>query len=130
MCGYGQYMNASQKMEDTCLDIYCGSSGQWIRIGVETVYDLNHLQCKCMHNFKRIILIQVIFTEYSGFHGGSAGKESACCAGDLGSIPGLGRSPGGGYGNPLQYSGLENPHGQRSLVGCSPWIHKELDVTE
>jgi len=35
---------------------------------------------------------------------------------DLGSIPGLGRSPGGGHGNPLQYSCLENPHGQRSLA--------------
>ena len=39
---------------------------------------------------------------------------------DLGSIPGLGRSPGGGHGNPLQHSYLENPHGQRSLVVCSP----------
>ena len=56
-----------------------------------------------------------------GFPGGSAGKESACNAGDLGSIPGLGRSLGGGHGNPLQYSYLENPHGQRSLVGYSPW---------
>ena len=37
---------------------------------------------------------------------------------DMGSIPGLGRSPGGGHGNPLQYSCLENPHGQRSLAGC------------
>ena len=46
--------------------------------------------------------------------GGSDGKESACNAGDLGLIPGLGRSPGGGHGNPLQYSCLENPHGQRS----------------
>ena len=43
-----------------------------------------------------------------GFPGGSAGKESACSAGDLGSIPGLGRSPGEGKGYPLQYSGLEN----------------------
>ena len=43
-----------------------------------------------------------------GFPGGSIGKESACNAGDLGSIPGLGRSPGEGKGNPLQYSGLEN----------------------
>ena len=43
-----------------------------------------------------------------GFPGGSAGKESACNAGDLGLIPGLGRSPGGGKGSPLQYSGLEN----------------------
>ena len=52
---------------------------------------------------------------YSGFPGGSEGKESACNAGDVGSIPGLGRSPGGGHGNPLQYSCLENPDGQRSL---------------
>ena len=44
-----------------------------------------------------------------GFSGGSDGKESACNAGDLGSIPGLGRPPGGGHGKPLQYSCLENP---------------------
>ena len=55
-----------------------------------------------------------------GFSGGSAGKESACNVEDLGLIPGLGRSPGGGHGNPLQYSGLENPHGQES-VGYSLW---------
>ena len=42
------------------------------------------------------------------FPSGSAGKESACNVGDLGSIPGLGRSPGEGNGYPLQYSGLEN----------------------
>ena len=39
-------------------------------------------------------------------------------------------SPGGGHDNPLQYSYLENPHGQRSLVGSSPWGHKESDTTE
>ena len=44
-----------------------------------------------------------------GFPGGSEGKASACNAGDLGSIPGPGRFPGGGHGNPLQYSCLENP---------------------
>ena len=49
---------------------------------------------------------------------------------DSGSIPGLGRSPGGGHGNPFQYSCLENPHGQRSLAGYSPWACKELDTTE
>ena len=43
-----------------------------------------------------------------GFPDSSAGKESACNVGDLGSIPGLGRSPGEGKGYPLQYSGLEN----------------------
>ena len=65
-----------------------------------------------------------------GFPGGSDGKESACNEGDLGLIPGLGRSPGGGRGNPLQYSCPENPQGQRSLAGYSPWGCKELDTTE
>ena len=59
--------------------------------------------------------------------GGLDGKEFACNAGDLGSIPGLGKSSGGGHGNPLQYSCLENPHGQRSLVGYSC---KESDTTK
>ena len=49
---------------------------------------------------------------------------------DAGSIPESGRSPGGGLGNPLQYSFLENPHRQRSLVGYSPRGHKESDMTE
>ena len=57
-------------------------------------------------------------------------KNLACNARDLGSIPGFGRSPGGGHGNPLQDSGLENPHGQNSLVGYSPWGCKESDMTE
>ena len=48
------------------------------------------------------------FTLYQVFPGGSDSKESTCNAGDLGSIPGLGRSPGEGDGNPLKYSGLEN----------------------
>ena len=48
-------------------------------------------------------------TIVSGFPGGSEGKASACSVGDLGLIPGLGRSPGEGNGNPLQYSCLENP---------------------
>ena len=54
-----------------------------------------------------------------GFPGDSDGKESVCNEGDLGSIPGLGKSPGEGIGYPLQYSCLENPHGQRSLTGYS-----------
>ena len=64
------------------------------------------------------------------FPGDSDGKEPACDAGDLGLIPGLGRSPGGGHGNPLQYPCLENPHGQTSLVGHSPRGGKELAMTE
>ena len=50
--------------------------------------------------------------------------------GDMGSVPGLARSPGGGHGNPRQYSCLENPHGQRSPAGYSTQGHKELDTTE
>ena len=63
-----------------------------------------------------------------GFPGGLDGKVSACSVGDLGSIPGLGRSPGGGHGNPLQYSCLGSPHGQKSLVNY--WGRKESDMTE
>jgi len=55
---------------------------------------------------------------------------SACNAGDLGLIPRLGRSPGERHGNPLQYSCLENPHGQRSLAGYSPWGQKASGMTE
>ena len=51
-------------------------------------------------------------------------------AGDVGSIPGSGRSPGEGNGNPLQYSCLGNPHGQRSLVCYSPCSSTDLDMTE
>ena len=63
---------------------------------------------------------------FLGFPFGSAGKESACNVGDLGSIPGLGRSPGEGKGYPLQYSGLENS--MDSIVHRVG--HKELDTTE
>ena len=71
-----------------------------------------------------------------GFPGGSDGKESACNSGDLGSIPGLGRSPGEGSGYPHQYSCLENSmgmecmRGQRSQVGYSPWGCKESNMTK
>ena len=61
---------------------------------------------------------------FLGFPCGSAGKEYACSAGDLGLIPGLGRSPGEGKGYALQYSGLENS------IDCSPWGCKESDMTE
>ena len=58
------------------------------------------------------------------------GKEFACNVGDLDSIPGLGRFPGGRHGNGLQHSCLENPHGERSCEGYSPWGRKEWDMTE
>ena len=61
--------------------------------------------------------------------GSSAGKESACIAGVLGSIPGLGRSLGGGHGNALLYSCLENPHEQKSLASYGLGGRKESDTT-
>ena len=65
-----------------------------------------------------------------GVPGGSNDKESACNAGDLDLILGLERSNGEGKGYPFQYSCLENPHGQMSLVGYSPWGCKKSDMTE
>ena len=56
-----------------------------------------------------------------GFPGGSDHKVSACSVGDSGLIPGWGRSPGEGNGNPLQYSCLENPMDRGACWGYSPW---------
>ena len=64
------------------------------------------------------------------FAGGSDGRESAYNARDLGLIPGLGRSCGGGHGNLLQYSCLENPQGRRSLVDHRTRGPRESDTTE
>ena len=77
------------------------------------------------------LLFLVSFLLVHSFHpfldcpGGSDGKESACNAGDLGLIPGPGRSSEEGNGSLLGES-----HGQRSLVGYSPWAHKESDMTQ
>ena len=60
------------------------------------------------------------------------GEESTCSTGDIGDmslIPGLGRSPGEGHVNPLQYSCLETPHGQRSLLLLSRFSHVRLCAT-
>ena len=64
-----------------------------------------------------------------GFPGGSAGKESACNEGDLGSIPGLGRSPRGGHDNPLQFSGLENAMDRGAWWATVHEFAKESDTT-
>ena len=66
---------------------------------------------------------------FLGLPGGSAGKESACNAEDLGLIPGLGRSPGEGNSYPFQYSGLENPIDRGAWLAT---VHRitESDITE
>ena len=66
----------------------------------------------------------LIISVRKNFPDSSVSKESACNAGDLGSIPGLGRFPGEGKGYPFQYSDLENSMDYR------PWCHKELDTTK
>ena len=77
-----------------------------------------------MSNTSNLILISYIVLP-----GGSAGKESACNVGDLGSIPGSGRSPGEGNGNPLQYLAWTVPWTEEP-AGYSTWGQKELDMTE
>ena len=77
--------------------------------------------------------LKEIFTPFYGyvsFPGGSDGKASACNAGDLGSIPGSGRSPGEGNGNPLQYSCLENPMDRGAWWATVQRVAKSWDTTE
>ena len=75
-------------------------------------------------------LVSQALQHLQGFPGGSDGKASACSAGDPGSIPGLGRSPGEGNGNPLTPVLLPGKFHGWSLVRCSPWGNKESDTTE
>ena len=80
------------------------------------------------NGYKLYLIICYILGIFFGFQGGSKVKNppaNAGATGDTGLIPGSGRSPGGGNGNPLQYSCLEKSHGQRSLVVC-----KESDMIE
>ena len=67
---------------------------------------------------------------FLGFPDGSDGKELPAMWETWVQSPGWDEPWGGGHGNPLQYSCLENPHGHRGLVGYSPWDHKETDMTE
>ena len=72
-----------------------------------------------IYSYNRILL-----SIEKGFPGGSDGKESACNVGDLDSIPGLGRSPGEGHGNPLQYFCLENPMEREAWWATVHWVTK------
>ena len=67
---------------------------------------------------------------YMDFPHSSVGKEPVCSAGDLGSIPGLGKTPWRRKWQSTPVSLPRKSHEQRSLVGCSPWGHKELGMTE
>ena len=80
---------------------------------------LNEYLISVLFHFPSFMFL--FFFKFSITYSGSDSKDSVCNARDPGASPGWGRSPRGGHGNPLQYSCLENPHGQRSLVGYSPW---------
>ena len=86
------------------------------------------------HPLSPLLLLPSIFPSIRVFSSESAlhisGKEHACNAGDTGLIPGLGRSPGGRHGNPLQYSCWENPMERGACQAMGPWDHKESDMTE
>ena len=77
-------------------------------------------------NSSMVEVFYLVFSDTVGFPGGSVVKNPSASARDAGSIPGSGRSPGRGNGNPLQYPCLEKSHGRRSLVGCSPWGRTRL----
>ena len=77
--------------------------------------------------------LYVFLYPQEGFPGSTVVKNPPANAGDTADsdlIPGLGRSPGGGNGNTLQYPCLKKSHGQRSLEGYGPWGHKESDTTD
>ena len=76
-----------------------------------------------LHSYLQISCFAFIYHAYRGFPGSSVVKNPSANTGDVGSIHGLGRCPGGGNGNPLQYSSLEKSHGQRRLAGHSPQGH-------
>ena len=99
------------------MDYYTTEKMKTLRVSL-TAQLVNNLLAKI--SWRRDRLPTAVFL---GFSCGSAGKESACNVGDLGSISGLGRSPGEGKGYPLQYFGLENSMD-------SPWDLKEFDTTD
>ena len=86
---------------------------------------LSVYMCVCVCVYLYIYTIGVWYDYNQGFPHGSGGKESACNGGDQSSIPGLGRFPGQGNGNPLQYSCPEN-----SMNGGAWWVTKSLDPAE
>ena len=116
------------KIIDTCICIIewlCCTSETNTKLLINYAPDKIIFKRNCKLNF-----FKMIFGVVWAFPGGSDGKASVCNAGDPGSIPGSGRSPGEGNSSPLQQSCLGKSHGQRSPVGYSPWGRIELDTTK
>ena len=99
-------------------------AGYWVRGGA-AVIDLNIKNCSDQsHGVITLTLFMVYSLFKLSFPGALDGKESACNLGDLGSIPGSGRSPGEGNGNPLQYSCLGNPMDRGTWWATVHWVTK------
>ena len=95
----------------------CPSLDKWLR-KLWCIYTMEYYSTIKNNTFESVLMKwKKLESIIQGFPGGSKDKASACNTGDLGSIPGLGRSPAEGHGNPLQYSGLENPHGGLQSMG-------------
>ena len=93
------------------------AAAYWASLVVQLVKNLPAMQEAWFHSWVRKVpwrRDRLPTPVLLGFPGGSDYKEAACNAGDLGLIPGLGRSPGEGHGNPRQCSGLENPRRRRT----------------
>jgi len=111
----------------------------WLFSVAVTSHHLSKFQILCLndqnppdliltfHSFSTIIILSNV---WRGFPGGSDGKESACNVGDPSSNPGLGRSPGEGNGNPLQYSCLENPKDKEAWQATVHGVAKKSDTTK
>ena len=130
-----------KELEESLLSAFEGSTGLPVALsqtsslqnsGIINLFHLSHqFVVSVTAALANLAFIFVSSRGHPGFPGGSVGEESTCNAGDIGDtgwIPGLERCSGEGHGNPLQYSWLENSHGQRSLVGYSSCSHKELDT--
>ena len=111
----GQDVNVESQLVESC----------WINVLLGWVWNepLCYIKCHMYWHFRH-------HRNSKGFSSSTQLQESTCNARDHGSIPGLGRSPRGGHGNPHQYSCLENPHGQKNLMDYSPWNCKESDMTQ
>ena len=111
---------------------FSGSSVVWASLRAQLVKNLPAMQETPVHFLgwedphRRDRLPISVFL---GFPCGSAGKDSTCNAGDLGLIPGLGRSPGKGNGNPVQYSCLGNPMDRGAWWATVHGVPKESDMT-
>ena len=129
-CSRSPTMFSNWELEKNSFRLFTGREGKGIILKLPRAF-LFSLTKSCPQGKQCYLIIQLRFyRSLTNFPDGSDSKAAVYNAGDPCSIPGLGRSPGEGNGNPLQDYCLENPMDRRSLVGYSPWGRKESDTTE